>query len=168
MLNTTSHVTDDLRPWGLTILRIAVGLTAFMHGWQKLVDNGVGATGDFFASLGIPMSDAAAVFVTGVELSGGAALILGVATRIAALLLVGDMAVAFLEVHRVNGFFAQNGGYELVMLIAAGSLALLLTGPGAAALDNALPFERRLVARNRSNLGSVRAQQLRPSQHARQ
>ena len=59
-----------------------------------------------------------------------------------------------LLVHRPNGFFAGNGGVELVLLLGAVALALALTGPGALALDNLklLPFERRFQERERADL----------------
>ncbi len=82
------------------------------------------------------------------------ALILGVLTRLFGLLLTGDMLVAMLLVHRPNGFFAGNGGVELVLLLGAAALALALTGPGALAFDNLklLPFERRFQERERADL----------------
>ena len=79
-------------------------------------------------------------------------MILGVLTRLFGLLLTGDMLVALLLVHRHNGFFAGNGGVELVLLLGTAALALALTGPGALALDNLLPVERRFQERNRADL----------------
>ena len=137
---------DSLWPWGITLLRVIVGLVFFMHGQQKLFDNGIDGVEMFFGSLGVPLPGLAAVVVTTVETLGGLALILGLLTRIVAPLLVADMLVAALVVHRENGFFVANNGYELVLLLAAGALALVVTGPGAAALDHALPLERRLRA----------------------
>ena len=45
-----------------------------------------------------------------------------------------DMLVASLLVHLPAGFFLPNG-VELVLLLLAGAVALVLTGPGAFALD---------------------------------
>jgi putative oxidoreductase len=55
-----------------------------------------------------------------------------------------NVLVAFFLVHMPNGFFASNGGVELVLMLAAAGIALVLTGPGAMALDSILPIERRL------------------------
>ncbi len=85
-----------------------------------------------------------AIVVTLVELVGGIALILGAFTRIAALLVAIDVLVAFFLVHMPNGFFASNGGVELVLILATVGVALVLTGPGAMAVDSMLPVERRL------------------------
>jgi uncharacterized membrane protein YphA (DoxX/SURF4 family) len=64
------------------------------------------------------------------------------------------MLVAMLSVHRANGFFAGNGGVELVLLLGAAALALALTGPGALAIENLklLQFERRFHERERADL----------------
>ncbi|MBI4546065.1 MAG: hypothetical protein HY703_12765 [Gemmatimonadetes bacterium] len=53
-----------------------------------------------------------------------------------------------LIVHAKRGFFASEGGIELVLLLCAGAAALALTGPGALALDSVVkwpPRERSLV-----------------------
>ncbi len=113
---------------------------------------GVGGVSGFFASLGVPAPQLAAVVVSLLETVGGVALIFGVLTRLFGLLLTGDMLVAMLLVHRPNGFFAGNGGVELVLLLGAAALALALTGPGALALDNLLQFERRFHERERADL----------------
>ena len=54
------------------------------------------------------------------------------------------MIVALLVFHRPNGFFVANNGIELVLVLGTAALGLTLTGPGALALDELLPFERRL------------------------
>ncbi len=132
---------------GTTVLRVVVGLVFFIHGWQKLFTFGVDGTTQFFQSLNIPAASVAAVVVIAVEFLGGLALILGFMTRPAALALAINMLVALFTVHLENGFFAGANGYEFVLTLFAACVALVLLGPGALALDAALPFERRLVAR---------------------
>ncbi|HVL25946.1 MAG TPA: DoxX family protein [Thermomicrobiales bacterium] len=125
---------------GLLVLRVVVGLVFFMHGWQKLVDNGISATQQGFDGMGVMLPDITAVIVTFVELIGGAMLIAGFLTRIAGVLLVIDMIAALFIVHVENGFFAANGGFELVFLLAGGALALVIAGPGAYSADAMVGF----------------------------
>ena len=122
--------------WGIALLRIVTGLIFFVHGWQKLFTFGYEGTTGAFTGMGVPLPAIAAALVIAVELLGGLALILGFMTRLAAVPLAINMLAALFLVHLSNGFFAQNGGYEFVLLLAAASLALALLGPGALALDN--------------------------------
>ena len=136
--------------WALAIIRIVTGLTFFMHGYQKLTEFGVAGFAGFLTQLGIPGASVAAVVVIAVELLGGLALILGLGTRLVAVPLAIDMLVALLTVHLSAGFFVQNGGYELVLLLLAASVGLILGGSGALALDN-------LVGRRAHAVPSARA-----------
>jgi putative oxidoreductase len=155
-MQTSGRSVQALWPWGIALLRIVVGFAFFMHGQQKLFEMGVGGVGGFFASLGIPAPQLAAVAVSLVETVGGLALIVGVLTRLFGVLLAADMLVALWIVHRPNGFFAGDGGVELVLVLGAAALALALTGPGALAIDNLLPVERKLQERKRPELAASR------------
>jgi putative oxidoreductase len=123
--------------WGLLPLRLVVGVVFLVHGGQKLFVFGIGGTAGFMAQVGIPAPGAAAVVVTLVELLGGLALILGALTRLASLLLAIDMAVAVVVVHLPAGFFLPRGS-EFALTLLGATLTLLLTGPGALAVDGAL------------------------------
>ena len=149
-METDQPTVNQAWPWGITILRIVVGLTFFMHGQQKLFDNGIDGVEQFFGSQGIPLPGLSAVVVTLLETVGGLALIIGLFTRLIALLLAIDNLVATLVVHLGNGFFAGDGGVELTLLLLAANIALILAGPGALAVDNLLPIERSLPWRSRS------------------
>jgi len=122
----------------LTVLRIILGLLFAAHGWQKFNEWTIAGTQASFAKMGVPAADVMAPAVAVLELAGGVALILGILTRVVAALLVLDMLGALFLVHAPAGIFAANGGYELVLLLAAASLALALTGAGRFSLDRAL------------------------------
>ncbi len=130
--------TTKVQGWGLAILRVVVGIVFFVHGFQKLFLMGFGGVADMMGGFGVPASGLFAVVVTLVELLGGIALILGSATRLAAVLLAVDMLVATLMVHLPNGFSVQNSGYEFTLVLLATSVALAVAGPGEAALDRLL------------------------------
>lgn len=134
MNDSHSQTSDRFAP---AILRFALGSVFFLHGLQKLFLYGVGGTAGSFADMGVPLPALAAAFATFVELLGGLALLLGVFTRYAAGLLAVVMLGALLTVHLTAGFFLPNG-FEYVLVLLAGSIALVLSGPGALALENAL------------------------------
>lgn len=84
--------------------------------------------------MGVPIPSVSAVLLTFVEFLGGAALLLGLVTGWAALLLAIDMLVALILVHIKNGFFLPDGvEYPLTLLVA--NIALALSGSGALAVD---------------------------------
>ncbi len=141
----TQRAEMSLGPFGIALIRIVSGFVFVMHGQQKLFEMGVGNVEGWFGSLGIPAPALAALVVSLVELVGGAALIVGAFTRLFGILLAVDMLVALLVFHLPNGFFAANNGVELVLVLGAASLGLVLTGPGALAIDAMLPVEQRLV-----------------------
>ena len=122
----------------LTVLRIILGLLFAAHGWQKFNEWTIAGTQASFAKMGVPAADVMAPAVAVLELAGGIALVLGVLTRVVAALLALDMLGALFLVHAPAGIFAANGGYELVLLLAAASLALALTGAGRFSLDRAV------------------------------
>jgi uncharacterized membrane protein YphA (DoxX/SURF4 family) len=68
-----------------------------------------------------------APFVAGVEFLGGVALVLGLGTRTAAIVLSVVMIVAMATVTLKAGF---SGGYDINLTLLGGLLALLLAGPG--------------------------------------
>lgn len=123
--------------YGPTLLRVIVGVVFFAHGAQKLFVYGLAGVAGSFEALGIPAPALAAAFATGVEVLGGAALILGLWTRYAAAALVFDMMGALVTVHIGAGFFLPDG-YEFVLTLMGASAALALSGAGALALDNVL------------------------------
>ena len=119
---------------GLTVLRVVLGVVFIAHGAQKF-SQGIPGVTQGFAGMGVPFAEIAAPLVAGLELIGGALLVLGVATRVVAVLLAVDMVVAGALAHLPAGFFSQDGGFEYVLVLAAGSLAVALTGPGRYSVD---------------------------------
>ena len=122
----------------LTVLRVIAGFLFAAHGWQKFNEFTIAGTQASFAKMGVPAAELAAPAVATLELVGGIALILGVLTRVFAALLALNMLGAFFLVHASAGVFVGNGGYELVLLLAAGALAIALAGAGRFSADAAL------------------------------
>jgi len=119
----------------LLILRVAVGTVFFAHGAQKVFVYGFAGTSGSFAEMGVPLASIAGPLVGLLELVGGALLVLGLATRVVAVALAADMAVASILVHLPFGIFAIEGGYELPLVLAASAIALVFAGAGRFSFD---------------------------------
>ncbi len=120
-------------PYGVTLLRVSLGVMWVAHALLKLLVFTLPGTAQYFVKIGFPGVLAYPVFAA--ELLGGLALVFGWYARQAALALVPVMAVAA-WVHAPNGWVhtSAGGGWEYPVFLVAASLALWLIGDGAAAL----------------------------------
>jgi putative oxidoreductase len=140
---------------GVLVLRVVVGLTFVLHGLDKLGD--LSGAEQFFASLDIPAPGLTAPFVAVTEIVGGVLLIAGLATPLVGAALSIDMLVALLTAHLDQGFFASDGGFELVLLLGGASLGIGLAGAGRFSLDASLDLPQRFVQRVRGVIGTPRS-----------
>lgn len=127
---------------GLLLARILLGVILIAHGWQKLFTNGFSASATMFSQMGVPLPDASVVVSIIIEFVAGALIIVGLATPVAGLFVVGDMLGAFVFVHAGAGLFATSGGWELVAALAIGAAVLSLSGPGRYSIDSLLGTRR--------------------------
>ncbi|MFQ5840365.1 MAG: DoxX family protein [Candidatus Methylomirabilales bacterium] len=133
---------SEARGYGVTVLRVTLGGIFLMHGYLGgFVFTPEGLT-QFNAKVGVPLPQLAAWFVILGHFVGGAFLLLGVFTRIGALIHVIIMAGAVLFVHIGQGFFLHGleqgryGGYEYALVLLLASVAILLLGGGPFAFDD--------------------------------
>jgi putative oxidoreductase len=135
---------------GLTLLRIVLGITFFVHGLSKF-QGGIGNVTGWFQTLGLPSF--LAYIVACIELAGGIALILGIGTRIITTLYVFIMAGAILFAKLPAGFLGngKTAGYELELLILFVSLNLAINGSRFLALDSFLLSKSKGSAKVESN-----------------
>lgn len=123
-------------------LRIPAGVIFAAHGAQKLFGSfggyGLEGTGQWMASIGLEPGYLMALASGSVEFFGGIALLLGLLTRPAALLLAITMLVAIITVHLPNGLFLSNNGYEFGLALLAITVALAFNGGGKLSLDRKL------------------------------
>ena len=127
---------------GVLLLRVVVGLTMVAHGCNHLWGaGGLAGTTRWFASMGLRPPKLHAVLSGAGELIAGAALAIGLLTPLAAAFIIGTMVVAGITVHRRNGFFVFQEGYEYVLIIAVVCAVIGLLGPGAASVDRLLGID---------------------------
>jgi putative oxidoreductase len=128
--------------YGLTILRIAVGVIFAAHGSQKLFGlfggYGLAGTAQYMDSLGLHPGYLMATLAGGTEFFAGLALIIGLLVRPAALGLTFLSLVAIFTVHISNGLFMANNGYEFALALLGGSLAVMIEGAGKLSVDRAI------------------------------
>lgn len=157
MFDRILQTRDDV---SLVLIRLSVGLIVFFpEGLQKLLFPAVLGAGRF-ASIGIPWPEVLGPFVGVVETVCGAAIVLGLLTRLAVLPLLVILIVAllstkvpillghdFLIFHLPHlnryGFWSMQheARVDLCMLLAC--LYLLVTGSGAGSIDARLQHQRR-------------------------
>jgi len=116
------------------LLRVVVGALFLAHAWLKFRVFTPKGTADYFKSLGLPafMGNVSIA----IETLGGAMLILGIATRPVALLLIPQMLGTIVLVHGKKGFWFTNegGGWEYPGLWIICLVVIAMIGSGAAAL----------------------------------
>jgi putative oxidoreductase len=124
---------STFQSYAFALLRIVAGFTFTLHGAQKF-----GALGGLGGHAAAPYS--MLWFAGVIEIIGGPLIILGLFTRPVALILCGEMAVAYFTVHIHRGPFAfplLNGG-EITVLYCFIFLYLITTGAGPFSLDGAM------------------------------
>jgi putative oxidoreductase len=132
----------------LLVLRCGVGAVMLAHGINHIFGGGkIAGTGRWFESLGMKPGWFHAWMASLVEVGGGAMLVLGLLTPLAAAGVVGVMLVAWITNHRGNGFFIfrPGEGWEYVMTLTLVGFALAVLGAGEWSLDHALDIDDDLV-----------------------
>jgi putative oxidoreductase len=129
-------ITRKLAWLGPLVARITLGVLFLSTGWGKV--HSLAKVTAYFAELGIPFPGFQAPMVSFIELIGGALLVIGLASRFAALPLMGSMGVAILTAQRAN----VHDLPDLFGLVEWTYFALLLwvalAGPGKISLDHLL------------------------------
>jgi len=115
---------EQLMGWALSLLRIVTALLFIEHGTQKY----------FGFPVPFPMGEihlASLLGMAGVlELVGGTLLLFGVFTRPFALLLSGEMAIAYFMMHMPQNFYPIANGGEAAILFCFVFLLIAVAGPG--------------------------------------
>jgi putative oxidoreductase len=111
-------------PASTILIRIVVGGVFLTEGIQKFLYPAELGTGRF-AKIGIPMPETMGPFVGGIETVCGALVILGLLTRVAALLLLIDISVAIVSTKIPILLGHEFWGFSLAKLPRYGFLSML-------------------------------------------
>lgn len=154
-MHQLSATLDRGRAAAPLVLRVVLGGLFIWHGIDKF-DAGISMVEEMFTMWGVPAPGLAAPLVAIVEIVGGIALVLGVGTRIAAIVLGVVMIGALIYVKQDLGIISSGPmpGAELDLALLAGLVALVVLGPGRVSLDDRLGVERRTSTGQREMAGA--------------
>jgi putative oxidoreductase len=125
---------ERLAPYVLSLLRIIAALLFLQHGLSKFF-------GFPSATAPHPTLFDLEWFSATIEMVGGVLLTFGLFTRVAALIMSGEMAVGYFLVHAPKSFYPYLNGGELAVLFCFVFFYLVFAGGGPLSLD-ALIFGR--------------------------
>jgi putative oxidoreductase len=128
-----ANLLDRFQPWGAVILRLALGITMAVHGYQKVIPHGaLHHFAAYVGTLGIPSWLGWISAYT--EFLGGACVFVGLLTRIASGFIVINMLVALFSVGIHQGF----GMWSSILALVAIAVMLVLYGSGTLSIDKAI------------------------------
>jgi uncharacterized membrane protein YphA (DoxX/SURF4 family) len=136
---------------------VVLGGLFVYHGYDKF-DGGIGMVQDMFDMWGVPAADLAAPATAIVEIVAGAALIIGLGTRVAATMLGVVMVGALLYLKTDLGIISAEPmpGAELDLALLAGLVTLMAIGAGRLSIDAVAGLDPTGVqANDRSTLVSA-------------
>ncbi|TVQ30694.1 MAG: DoxX family protein [Phycisphaeraceae bacterium] len=140
-----SCCTTHLNSVGLLILRLGFGGYMITHGWPKFQMLMRREFDQFPDPLGIG-NTMSLIGAAGAEFVCAVLVLVGLATRFAAIPIVFTMGVAAFIVHSDDPWTMGSGASkEPALLFLTAFLAIALTGPGRISLDH-LIFSKRLAA----------------------
>ena len=128
----TSSISKDA---ALLLLRVITGTVLIHHGYEKLanIENFADA---FVRPLHLPFPIFFSYLAAFSEIGGSWLLIIGLATRVGALAIVGTVSVAMYHALLTSGFNIFL--LELLLLYFASASSIALTGPGNFSIDEVI------------------------------
>lgn len=123
-----------LPPFGLSLYRIVIGFLMACHGASTLTGFPVKAAGGHTISPTTWPGGVAAAL----QLTFGLLVMVGLGTRVSAVILSGTMAYAYFSVHQKHALLPMANGGEPAALFSWAFLLIAIVGAGPLALD-ALP-----------------------------
>jgi putative oxidoreductase len=126
--NSLASALDRAAPYVLSILRIVAALLFLEHGLSKFF-------GFPLATAPHPHGFDLEFFAAAIELVGGVLVTLGLFTRVAALIMSGEMAIGYFMIHAPGSFYPYVNHGELAVLYCFVFFYLIFAGGGPLSLD---------------------------------
>ena len=125
---------DRFQGFGALLMRLALGVIIVAHGYTKIIPSGaLYAFSHMVGRMHLPVWLGYVSAFT--EFFGGMLLIVGLVTRVAALMTAIDMAVAIIKVHLHGGLLGPNS-FALPLALFSISVMLVFTGCGWLGMDD--------------------------------
>jgi putative oxidoreductase len=138
---------DEARPYVLSLFRAVIGLLFLCHGIASL-----------FGALGthrIAADTWPGGYAADIQLVGGALVLAGLATRVAALIGSGSMAFAYFDIHQHHALLPIQNGGESAVFFCWTLLLITFAGAGPLSVDHylapAVPSGERTTSRRRTS-----------------
>ena len=117
----------DLTHWGL---RASIGVIFIVHSLKKFDPSWQ----EWLVNMGIPPELQLPIALA--ELIGGVLLVVGVLTRISAVVFSIILLGAIFHVRWENGFFISQEGWEWDLVMLAVTLSIIIAGPGRVSISH--------------------------------
>jgi len=124
---TARTTTAAVRPHLIALHRAVVGLLFACHGAASLF----GVLGGAYGGGSIKAGTWPGWYAAVIQLVCGSLVLLGLGTRVAALVASGSMAYAYFTVHQENALFPLQNGGESAVLFCWAFLLIAVLGPGS-------------------------------------
>ena len=111
----------DLTNWGL---RASIGVVFIVHSLKKFDPSWQ----EWLVNIGLPPEMQLPIALA--EFIGGVLLVVGVLTRISAIVFCVILLGAIFHIRWENGFFVSQGGWEWDFVMLAVTLSIIVVGPG--------------------------------------
>lgn len=145
---------DRVSTHAVAAFRVVIGLLFTLHGATGLFGVPAAMPGR------MPFGTWPGWYASVIQLAVGVLVLVGLATRPAALLGSGSMAFAYFTVHQPQALLPMQNGGELAVLLCWSLLAIAAVGPTTFALSNTLRARR--TTRD-AEAATVQAAQQRPA-----
>jgi putative oxidoreductase len=135
------RIYDRLAPYSYAFMRFCTGAILAPHGIQKLFFGGLVGNTRVMERMGLQPPGLWSLLVGFTECFCAIALALGLFTRVAAVFIIGEMAVIAFGIQSKYGYFWTQKGNEFPLLLLLLTIAIFFRGGGRFSLDHLIGKE---------------------------